>query len=325
MDKVTDTENIPSVQSDTQWGGLSIEDIRKHFAPTATDKEFAMFLATANTYGLSPVKREIHFIKFGGRAASVIGYETYLKRAERTGALDGWNCELIVAPEVRARITIWRKDKAHPIEWDVWLAEVNSGNGLWKTMPRFMLRKVAIAQGMRLAFPDELGGMPYIPEEIPSGGTIDGDVVRLHTTATKITKEDIFGKLDALEDPLSDDPPEDHHEDIPDEELTPCNTSGETVQDIIARISDKVKMRPAEQKPEPTATSFDDVEEAIRYIIDREGGEREDIIYEASKFTTKTGEIAAARSLDLLQKNPRWYNVVRVKIRDRARKLSLES
>jgi len=35
-------------------------------------------------------------------------------------------------------------------------------------MPTFMLKKVAIAQGFRLAFPDDLGGMPYIPEELPN-------------------------------------------------------------------------------------------------------------------------------------------------------------
>jgi hypothetical protein len=33
-------------------------------------------------------------------------------------------------------------------------------------MPEFMTKKVAIGQGFRLAFPNELGGMPYLAEEI---------------------------------------------------------------------------------------------------------------------------------------------------------------
>jgi hypothetical protein len=32
-------------------------------------------------------------------------------------------------------------------------------------MPRFMLKKVAIGQAFRLAFPEELGGMPYMEIE----------------------------------------------------------------------------------------------------------------------------------------------------------------
>ena len=38
---------------------------------------------------------------------------------------------------------------------------------VWEKMGRFMLRKVAIAQAFRLAFPDELGGMPYTADELP--------------------------------------------------------------------------------------------------------------------------------------------------------------
>ena len=33
-------------------------------------------------------------------------------------------------------------------------------------MPLFMLRKVAMAQAFRICFPDEMGGLPYLPEEI---------------------------------------------------------------------------------------------------------------------------------------------------------------
>ena len=49
-------------------------------------------------------------------------------------------------------------------------------------MPNFMLKKVAIAQGFRLAFPDELGGLPYLAEELPATAhitseSLDKDVV----------------------------------------------------------------------------------------------------------------------------------------------------
>jgi hypothetical protein len=38
-------------------------------------------------------------------------------------------------------------------------------------MPAFMLKKVAMAQGFRLCFPDEMGGLPYLPEEINLGSS----------------------------------------------------------------------------------------------------------------------------------------------------------
>ena len=42
-------------------------------------------------------------------------------------------------------------------------------------MPNFMLKKVAIAQGFRLAFPDELGGLPYLAEELPATAHITSE------------------------------------------------------------------------------------------------------------------------------------------------------
>jgi hypothetical protein len=74
----------------------------------------------------------------------------------------------------KAVIEIKRKDFSEPFRWEVYRNEFDKGQANWKTMGTFMLKKVAISQGFRLAFPDELGGMPYIPEEMPTekgGGT----------------------------------------------------------------------------------------------------------------------------------------------------------
>ena len=56
--------------------------------------EKKMFINIAKAFQLSPFKREIHITAYGEgqhRKCSIItGYETYIKRAERTGKLDGW-------------------------------------------------------------------------------------------------------------------------------------------------------------------------------------------------------------------------------------------
>lgn len=148
---------------------VSLADVKKYIAPKATDKELFMFMGVCKAYGLNPIKREIHFIKYGESAANiVVGYETYLKRAEKTGKLDGWE---VKTDGKTATISIRRKDWKEPFVWTVERGEFDKGQANWKTMPNFMLKKVAIAQAFRLAFPTEMGGMPYIPEEINQGGS----------------------------------------------------------------------------------------------------------------------------------------------------------
>ena len=143
-----------------------------------TAEEAKKFLEICQAFQLNPFKREIYGIKGwdkGKEALTIIvGYETYLKRAERMGKLDGYEKEADFDKDgnlVSATITIYRKDWSHPFKHTVYYKEfVRMKEGkpmaMWATMPVFMLQKVAIAQAFRLAFPDEMGGLPYIKEEI---------------------------------------------------------------------------------------------------------------------------------------------------------------
>ena len=163
-------ENLPEVKECIE---VSMADIKKYIAPNATDKELFMFMGIAKSYGLNPLKREIHFVKYGSAPASIIvGYEIYLKRAERTGKLDGWKCWI---DGDKAIIEIKRKDQSIPIKWEVDRKEFDKQQSTWKAMPNFMLKKVAIARGFRLAFPDELGGLPYLTEELPSTAKLSSE------------------------------------------------------------------------------------------------------------------------------------------------------
>ena len=161
-------QNMPEVH-------LSRDEVKKFIAPNATDKELYMFMGIAQSYGLNPFKREIHFTKYGNSPGQVIvGYESYIKRAERTGQLDGWSVwfEKDDIGE-KAVIEIHRKDRSHSFKWEVYRSEFDKQQSTWKAMPYFMLKKVAISQGFRLAFPEDLGGMPYTPDEINAGKSED--------------------------------------------------------------------------------------------------------------------------------------------------------
>lgn len=150
---------------------INEEEVKAYIAPNASDSELYFFCSIAKAYGLNPFKREIHFVKYGNQPGqTIVGYETYIKRAERTGLLDGWSVG-IDKDDVgeKAVLEIHRKDRNYSFRWEAYRKEFDKQQSTWKTMPFFMLKKVAISQGFRLAFPEEIGGMPYTPDEINAG------------------------------------------------------------------------------------------------------------------------------------------------------------
>ena len=173
-------------------------------ASKLTEQEKLNFIEIAQAYQLNPFKREIYCNCYGSgdnRTTSIItGYEVYIKRAERTGKLDGWKPEVvgnIKDGTLKGKITIYRKDWREPFVHEVYFEEVcqrkkdGQLNAIWSKMPRFMTKKVAIAQGFRLCFSDELGGMPYTADELPqqeeSTQVVQAEVVE--ESKPKIEKE----------------------------------------------------------------------------------------------------------------------------------------
>jgi phage recombination protein Bet len=165
-----------------------LEFIRVYgFDKTLTGAEQNQFIQTALAGDLNPFKREIHLAVYGegeNRKVSMLtGYQVYLKRAERTGNLDGWRAWLEgEGPQMKAIVEIFRKDWSHSftheVYWEESVQKKKDGNPtqFWAKQPRFQLRKVAIAQGFRLAFPDELGSLPYESAELPEGENAAPDI-----------------------------------------------------------------------------------------------------------------------------------------------------
>jgi phage recombination protein Bet len=144
-------------------------------AQTLTEKEKVQFLEISQAFGLNPFKREIYCSKYGqGQMSIIVGYETYIKRAERSGQLDGWSVETVGKVEdmsLKAIITIHRKDRKFPFVHEVLYSEYvqttkeGAVTKFWQKAYT-MIKKVAMAQGFRLCFSDELGGIPYTKEEM---------------------------------------------------------------------------------------------------------------------------------------------------------------
>ena len=87
-------EIVKKVTQEISTLNITTEDIKKYFCPMATDKELFLALGVIQSLNLNPHTREVHLIKYKNtdKLSIIVGYEVFLKRAERTGNLDGWEC-----------------------------------------------------------------------------------------------------------------------------------------------------------------------------------------------------------------------------------------
>ncbi len=159
-----------------------IELIRKKVAPRASEEEFNLFLYQAAAYGLNPLLNEMWCIKYSESApASIfVSFSGLLKKVAQSGEFNGfrekveWTDEENVIPKW-VEVEAYRKGMDHPITFRAYLKTFmrykrdGEPTEAWKTMPYVMLRKVAIVNALRQAFPDVIGAL-YIPEEMPEQG-----------------------------------------------------------------------------------------------------------------------------------------------------------
>ncbi len=137
---------------------------------TVSEREILEFMDVCKYLRLNPFLKEIHFIKRKGeRATYAVSFEALLKRAESDENFDGFEVKTEGRfPNLTATATVYRKDVSHPFRVVVHYEEVvrkvknpetqkEEPAGYWKTMPRWMLRKVALARALREAFPGVSG------------------------------------------------------------------------------------------------------------------------------------------------------------------------
>ena len=160
-----------------------------------TDQEIAMFLNLCRYQHLNPFLREAYLIKYGNQAATmVVGKDAILKRAFKNPKFAGHEAGVIVfIPEsgeldyrpgalvldgeqlVGGWAKVHVKDYNVPVEVVASFKEYagkkkNSDgswtlNSQWASKPATMIRKVALTQALREAFPEDLGGL-YGSEEM---------------------------------------------------------------------------------------------------------------------------------------------------------------
>ena len=153
------------------------------------------FTQICKAFNLNPFIREVYGIPYGDKFNIIVGYEVYLKRAERSGLLSGWRAWTEGdGKQMKGCLEIRRKDWDAPFYHEALFTEYDQSNSMWKSKPATMIKKVAIAQGFRMCFPEDLGGMPYTADEMPSATTD-------HTPHTQIPDRFQAPPIDITPDP----------------------------------------------------------------------------------------------------------------------------
>ena len=146
--------------------------------PQPTYQELSLFVAMCINRHLDPFAREAYLIKYSERAPAsmVVSKDAFMERANRHEAFDGMVAGIIVQRGDKVEYTegtfhlpsdvllggwarVFRKDREHPSFQSPSMAEYNSNQGVWPKIPATMIRKVAVVQALREAFPEEFGGL----------------------------------------------------------------------------------------------------------------------------------------------------------------------
>lgn len=145
-----------------------------------TDQEVAMFIKLCQYQGLNPFLREAYLIKYSDKnpATTVVGKDAFTRRAAEMEECKGWKAgvccvntktgdyveregtivlptEELVGGWCEVKLTRWEE----PFKQTALLKEYDQRNAMWTAKPATMIRKVAIVQALREAFPRQFQGM----------------------------------------------------------------------------------------------------------------------------------------------------------------------
>jgi len=161
-------------------------DVVKNFLVSGngriTDSEAMMFISLCRYQHLNPFLNEAYLVKFGNSPAQqIVSKEAFMKRAEQNPHFKGMQAGCIVVRNnevvetkgafvlpkddlVGGWATVKRDDRDVPITVQISFNEFSKGQSTWKSMPANMIRKTAIVNALREAFPNDLGAM-YTEED----------------------------------------------------------------------------------------------------------------------------------------------------------------
>lgn len=162
--------------------------IKEIYGKNLSMGEFTTLVQMGKATGLNPFLRELWAVKYGDNAAQIfIGRDGYRKSAQANANYDYHHVEAVYENDdlnydlskgevihkqnfknrgnlLGAYCITKRKNSSKPIFVFVELKEYSTNKSLWASKPATMIKKVAEAQSLRMAFQDIFGGS-YAEEE----------------------------------------------------------------------------------------------------------------------------------------------------------------
>lgn len=179
--------SIVKYETDGTEVQLSLATVKQYLVNggNVTDQEAMMFMKLCQAQKLNPFTREAYLVKYGNQSANIIvGKDAFTRRAEANPNYKGFKGGIIVVnlkKDVEMRegtfylkgkeelvggwARVMFKDGKEDLLNTVSLDEYDTKKSLWSSKPATMIRKVALVQALREAFPNVLSQM-YTAEEV---------------------------------------------------------------------------------------------------------------------------------------------------------------
>ena len=157
----------------------------------ASDKDVFSFLAKCRARGLNPLAGDAYMTSYRNRDGStstsvIVSKDYFVRTATQQSGFDGMRAGVVVVSKRTGELTyregsivgknseclvggwaeVYDKGRRFPSRAEVSLDEYDQGRSLWKSKPATMIRKVALVQALREAYPGAFGGI-YDRDEMP--------------------------------------------------------------------------------------------------------------------------------------------------------------
>lgn len=186
-----------------------LTEIKKLYARDLSNLEYRAFVELGKATGLNPFLREVWAVKYGNKAAQIfIGRDGYRKGAQANPDYDYHQCDAVYSKDefkvkngevehtysfgnrgeiLGAYCTVKRKNSSKSMYVFVEFREYTTGKSLWGSKPATMIKKVAEAQALRMAFQELFAGS-YCEEEMEKGSRTSQLKERLDTPNDNFAK-----------------------------------------------------------------------------------------------------------------------------------------
>lgn len=192
-----------------------------------SDQELVMFINHCRYQKLNPFLNEAYLVKFGNQPAQIItGKEAFMKRAEAHPAYKGFEAGIIVERNgelvdiegavklpndklIGGWAKVYRSDREKPVTVRISLEEFSKGQATWKQMPLNMIRKSAIVNAQREAFPETLGAL-YTEDDAELNNNKEIDVekeIKQNANTEELDIEQPQEEIEIIDPPQKDEAP----------------------------------------------------------------------------------------------------------------------